>query len=30
VWVNSALLFVFTLVMVVLATGAFSIYRRTT
>jgi ABC-2 type transport system permease protein len=30
VWVNSALLFVFTLVMVVLATGAFRIYRRST
>jgi ABC-2 type transport system permease protein len=30
VWVNSGLLFVFTLVMVFLATGAFSVYRRTT
>jgi ABC-2 type transport system permease protein len=30
VWVNSGLLFVFTLVMVFLATGAFRVYRRTT
>ena len=30
VWVNSSLLFVFTLVMVFLATGAFRVYRRTT
>jgi ABC-2 type transport system permease protein len=30
VWVNSGLLFVFTLVMVFLAIGAFRVYRRTT